>query len=394
MKHLHIYNLGPLKEANIELGRFNLIIGKQSSGKSCVLRTASFCAWVEKRIALAQSAEYFMKGSNFRDDLVRYHKMDGYFESDTFISYETDCMRFEYNNKTEHFTFSWKVNRLHYKRAKISYIPSERNIVSLLPDWKSQVSTYDCVLDFMNDWDNARRYVRHTQDVLNLGMSYHYNQKTNEDKMLLRNKKELLLSNSSSGVQSLVPLYVSLDYLANGVYKAETSITIKRTQEQREQLQRLLKDLYFQVDRHMEVIEKYEIVQNLEGIDFRFDNKLAADEFMNIVNRFVLTQRSDVYLEEPEDNLFPPTQCQLMDWLIDLAKRRKHVVSLFVTTHSPYILTHLLEHKIPGFRFFFTYQSQDKDGFVVRTAADAEIDEIYNDGVDMFFNFESYIDNE
>ena len=32
MKHLLIHNLGPLKEANIELKRINVIIGSQSSG--------------------------------------------------------------------------------------------------------------------------------------------------------------------------------------------------------------------------------------------------------------------------------------------------------------------------------------------------------------------------
>ena len=394
MKHLYIYHLGPLKEADIELGRFNLIIGKQSSGKSCVLRTASFCAWVEKRISLAQSAEYFSKQGKFRDDLVHYHKMDGYFEPDTRISYETDCMKFEYDNLSGQFAFDWKANRLNYKRAKIAYIPSERNIVSLLPEWRSQVSTYDCVLDFMNDWDHARHYMQHTKDILNLGMSYHYNQRTNEDKMLLKNKKELLLCNSSSGVQSLIPLYVCLDYLANGVYKEEAFIVPKRTQEQREQLQRLLKELYFLVDKHSEITENQPIACNMENIEFPFNNSLAADEFTETTHRFTLTQRTDIYLEEPEDNLFPPTQCQLMDWLIELAKRRKHVVSLFVTTHSPYVLTHLLEEKMQGFRFFFTYQESEGDGFIVRTATNAEIEEIYNNGVDMFFNFEAFVPNE
>ena len=61
MKRLCIKNLGPLKSVSIELGRFNLIIGKQSSGKSCVLKTACYCAWVEKYIQLAQSADSFVR---------------------------------------------------------------------------------------------------------------------------------------------------------------------------------------------------------------------------------------------------------------------------------------------------------------------------------------------
>lgn len=394
MKHLLIRHLGPLKEADVDLGRFNLIIGKQSSGKSCVLRTASYCAWVEKQIILTQSGEYFTKGTVFRDDLVRYHKMDNYFWEDTAIMYETECIRFEYDNKHKKFTYKIKSEGVKYKRTKISYIPSERNIVSLLPEWKSQVSTYDCLLDFMNDWDHARRFILRTKNILNLGMSYVYDKNLNEDLVLLPNEKPLLLSNSSSGVQSLVPLYLEVDYLANGVYEEENSNSSKRTQDQREQIQRLLKDIYFKVDRHEEVMVRGENIVKMENMDFRFDNEKSKEDFLNMVDCLTMTQRSDVYLEEPEDNLFPTTQCQLMDWLIELAKRRKHVVSMFVTTHSPYVLTHLLEHKIPGFRFFFTYQAPEEVGFVVRTANDEDIKEILTNGVDMFFNFESYIDNE
>lgn len=59
MKHLVIRNLGPLKESDIELKRINVIIGSQSSGKSCVLKTACYCTWVEKRIELTQTSDFF-----------------------------------------------------------------------------------------------------------------------------------------------------------------------------------------------------------------------------------------------------------------------------------------------------------------------------------------------
>ena len=54
MKHIKIRCLGPIKEADIELKRINVPIGPQSSGKSCVLKTACYCTWVEKRIELTQ----------------------------------------------------------------------------------------------------------------------------------------------------------------------------------------------------------------------------------------------------------------------------------------------------------------------------------------------------
>ena len=87
MKHLKIENFGPLKLADIEIGKFNLIIGFQSSGKSCILKTACFCSWVEKRILLSQSARDFTVGNSFKKTLERYYTFDGYFKHNTKIEY-------------------------------------------------------------------------------------------------------------------------------------------------------------------------------------------------------------------------------------------------------------------------------------------------------------------
>ena len=61
MKHLIVKHIGPLDQIDIELKKVNVIIGPQSSGKSCVLKLACYCTWVEKRIELTQKPEYFQK---------------------------------------------------------------------------------------------------------------------------------------------------------------------------------------------------------------------------------------------------------------------------------------------------------------------------------------------
>lgn len=395
MKHLLIKNLGPLKEANVDLGRMNLIIGKQSSGKSCVLRVACFCSWVEKKIEMDQSASYFQRGSTFKDILVAYHKMEGYFKKNTYIEYETKQMKFSYDNSSNLFTFGWKGGKLDYKRPKISYIPSERNVVSFIPEWSYRVPAYDCILDFMKDWDVARRYVKRTTNILNLGMRYQYNEATGEDKMYLLNGKDLLLSNSSSGVQSLVPLFVCLDYLTKGVYVVEAEPMQARTKVIRDQMDQLKLSLYDEIllrheNNDDKISDGYPVI--LDNTTYFLPTLKDAEVFNATVANFTQTQRTDLYIEEPEDNLFPPTQCQLMDWLTEMSKRRKHQVSIFITTHSPYILTHMLEQHLPGFKFFFTYQDPESDGYIVRTATEEEQQEIYDNGVDMFFNFETYIE--
>ena len=113
---------------------------------------------------------------------------------------------------------TWKSKRWEYKRPKVSYIPADRNLVAAIPGWSS-LSMDGNMIEFMSDWDKARRFVKKEENFLDLGMSYSYDSMSNSDKIQLENGKSLMLRESSSGVQSLLPMYVLLDYLVNGQYK-------------------------------------------------------------------------------------------------------------------------------------------------------------------------------
>lgn len=78
MKHLVIKNFGPIRNADLQLGQVNVLIGMQSSGKSCVLKTACYCTWVEKRLELSQKVNGFGSGSAFIDTMTSYYQMAGY----------------------------------------------------------------------------------------------------------------------------------------------------------------------------------------------------------------------------------------------------------------------------------------------------------------------------
>ena len=213
MKHLVIRNLGPLKKADIELKRINVIIGSQSSGKSCVLKTACYCTWVEKRIELTQTADFFAKDDNFLNELERFHKLKGYIRDETFISYESDFMSFSYDNATKSFSFNWKEGRWDYRRSKVTYIPAERNLVAAIPNWFQVKFADDNIRDFMADWETARQATTNDLSVLNLGISYRYDANTKSDKVQVSDGVTLDFTNTSSGLQSLIPVYVHLNYL-------------------------------------------------------------------------------------------------------------------------------------------------------------------------------------
>ena len=93
----------------------------------------------------------------------------------------------------------------------------------------------------------------------------------------------------------------------------------------------------------------------------------------------------ELFLEEPEENLFPPTQQILMKTLLHQVKRQEGN-TLFISTHSPYILDVLLEREQYDFGLFYIRSAQN--GSEVKTATEADVQEMFEDGVDAFFNIE------
>ena len=105
-----------------------------------------------------------------------------------------------------------------------------------------------------------------------------------------------------------------------------------------------------------------------------------------MLSRFVRNNYCEIFLEEPELNLFPPTQISLVEWILDKTKG-EHPCNLFVATHSPYILTAFLEKKDIDLSFLYTARAEN--GMTVKTATQQDIQDIFDYGLDVFFNTES-----
>ncbi len=398
MKRLKIRNLGPLSAADVDLGQVNVIVGMQSSGKSCVLKTACYCSWVEKRIELTQSSSEFEEGSRFLDILVNYHKMKGFIWPDTYISYESDYMGFSYDHSEQKFTFFWKEKQWDYQRPKVSYIPSDRNLVATIPTWSKLTLENDNLLDFMTDWDIARKSMDTSSEVLNLKMSYHYDSLSNKDIVVLPNDKTIQLSEGSSGIQSLVPMFMHLHYLF-GKQHEKQSLTAMSFEKKNEAIN-LASKLHQKAHEGIQTTDRIEngkvtlSEQNrsvvLGTTMYVCENQLAYERFTKLVNQFLLVNHNEIFLEEPEDNLFPPTQCQLVDWLVDNVSDSDKGDFLFVATHSPYVLNQFIKDKPKDFRIFFTHPIQKSGQYALSSLTEEDIQDVYYNGVDLFFNFEAY----
>lgn len=377
MRRLIIRNFGPIKEANLDFGRVNLITGLQSSGKSCILKTACYCTWVEKRLQLSQNMEEFKESTSFIDKMTDYYQIKGYVQENTYIEYETSCLKFSYDHSSQTFTKRWKKKRWEYKRPKVSYVPADRNLVASIPAW-SILPVGENMLDFMSNWDKARRFVRKEENFLKLGLSYSYDKATNTDNIVLRNGKSLLLKESSSGVQSLLPMYVHLDYLANRQYQDDNSNVSYEAKNRIDVLLSAIRETLFH--KMAKADEKGNI--SITSLDLARIN-LIHHNFANV-------NHSEIFLEEPEANLFPPTQCQFIRWLLESTEEHNDVI--FIATHSPYVLNEIIKNDPNDLEVFFTHAFEQEDGlYSVKQLSKKEIDEIYSGGIDLFFNFEYYV---
>lgn len=339
--YIEIKSVGPIKDVKIFLNKINLFIGPQSSGKSTIAKVISFCYWLEKNALTNQGIQHIDK-TFFENKLIVFHKMSSYFSKDSYLKYEGEAIRFEYT--TESFNIEKTENFGQLKVGKIAYIPSERNIISL-PGISSLPLPENNIRSFLFDWLNIHnKYTKENAvPLFDLKMKYYFQESSNKDIIVLENNKEISLDEASSGVQSVVPLYVYLYYYTKWIYDNEEDISF----EKKERIEKaLIKRFMDETTVHLglknnftdETYDKFykadfakEVRDTLINRIYNDSDKLLSEVRDNISRPHF----SNIIIEEPEQNLFPQTQVTLMyDILKNINKDRD---SLVITTHSPYI---------------------------------------------------------
>lgn len=316
MAILKIKNIGPIKEVCFELKRFNFFIGRQSSGKSTIAKIISFCTWIEKDLQTHPNLQNNVKISEnqFVEELENFHCMHGYFRNDSFLEYITDYVTIKYENNNCTIALSKKQT---YERVKVLYIPAERSI-AVRNDIEVLSRGFN-VKEFLVDFDNARGHYSKKKriDLPNLGISY-YQEVANDGRLVDKissnsDNFDIELDDASSGLQSMTPIVVSLDFYSSVFYrKNEENKTLSVSQHR----------------------DRKEVKNYLQ----KNGNDSKATELR--IERLLESKRTNFVVEEPELNLFPTTQRNLLNFMVACcSKRRKH--SLTITTHSPYIVNQI-----------------------------------------------------
>jgi predicted ATPase len=322
MAKIKILNFGAIKaglseglsenEGFIDIKKVTLFIGNQGVGKSTVAKLISTLSWIEKALVRGDVKEKNVTATTFRNKYCAYQNLDTYFKKDTTILYRGTAYHIDYKNESIHMV---KIETSEYIVPKIMYIPAERNFVSAVDRPDKLKNLPAPLLTFLTEYEKAKDEIKENILLPINDTSFEYD-KLNKIAHIKGTDYKVRLTNASSGFQSAVPLFLVSKSLALSIRQDASKKELSADEEKRIKIaiEKILSN-----DKLTEEIKH----ASLELLSARFKN--AA--FINIV-------------EEPEQNLFPFSQKEILFKLLEFSNFSTHN-KLIMTTHSPYIVNYL-----------------------------------------------------
>ena len=325
MSRIKIKNFGPVREGGqtndgwIDIKKVTVFIGNQGSGKSTVAKLISTFMWIEKALVRGDyDKKWFERKNNLKNQYLNYHRLENYLKNSgvnkTVIEYEGDAFSIVYRNDS---LVIKEVHNEEYLLPQIMYVPAERNFITYVKTPRELKISSESLKEFLTEFDNAKNEIKGLihLPINNIDIEY---DKLNDTLNLGGEGYRVKLTEASSGFQSLVPLFLVSGYLANSVRRQ--SETNKETMSS-EEMQRFKKGVEDIWNNNNLTDEQKRVALSVLSAKF---NKTA---FINIV-------------EEPEQNLFPSSQWQMLQSLLKYNSMNKGN-KLIMTTHSPYIINYL-----------------------------------------------------
>lgn len=350
MQTIEIRKIGPLVETGIvPVSQVMLLICEQSTGKSTFMKILCFCCWLEKQVMIGGDSivSKYTHYYRFWNELKKFHHFNDEFLSDSsYIKYDGSAIQIEMRGKKRNAKIVRKPNFAEIRHnLKISFLPLERNLLSSIQNIENlyRSKDVDMLFNYILEWGEARSQfnVVHPLDLVFVEkMKYHYDAKNGDILTLADGHSKIKPYYASSGVQSALPIPVLATYLAREV---GTSAKISPVEYLKQlDLTDSKIDIKVLTSVLSEMLKNGGVSKNekLSDISPSFDTV-----FKNLQNRS--SYRSfHMFIEELEQNLFPKAQFELVKMLVGLLKQMNkkdtgYKSSVFLTTHSPYVLTAL-----------------------------------------------------
>lgn len=318
MSRIKIRNFGPIKSGNqindgwIDIKKVTLFIGNQGSGKSTVAKLISTFMWLEKALIRGDINKPIVFC-----DFIQFHRLENYLQPDTQIEYEGNTYRLILAKNSDKTTIeAIELNKKPIKQPKIMYVPAERNFLSSITNI-NKVS--DLIIGSLKNYSiefrNAQlAYKEKYVDLPINNTKITYDPEKDESYLIFNNTK-LKLSEASSGFHSFVPLYWVTKYLIEYLKQDEDKLLSLLSTDQTIRRNNELKEL------NTQELDEETLRKKVKKINEKYISKY----FVNII-------------EEPEQNLYPSSQRELLNSLLAFNNKEN---MLIITTHSPYLINYI-----------------------------------------------------
>ena len=124
---------------------------------------------------------------------------------------------------------------------------------------------------------------------------------------------------------------------------------------------------------------------------FSIPYELVADTLQRLIfyKAAIMSNKNCVLLfEEPEAHMFPP---YISKFTSDVTYDENDN-QFFIATHSPFVINDFMENlKKEDYAIFAVGYNKENGETIIRKISDDEINEIYQYGIDLFFNLENYL---
>ena len=335
MAQLTIKNLGPIKECSLTINRITAFIGPQGSGKSTAAKLYTAFLWLEKSLTRSSVSRKECTTDFFISTVLKYIEIDHLVESDTELEYWGDNFHFTFSEGKLKIRQRMKYSQ--YVLPQILYMPAERSFLSVLNIFSIE-NLSPVLYELASSFSDAREQIaKNGFDLPINGFVYHYDKANNTSTITDKDSDySVILNRAASGVQSVLPLALVFAYfLAKLEYKDKGTasiLTVGQAKKIREIASKFSCDTKYKKNSVLtRILDK-------AGVEFVPDNLGEYDELLQEIRKYIDLKLTTV-IEEPELNLFPEAQKELVEYLIKGINRNHG--DILITTHSPYILESL-----------------------------------------------------